>query len=454
MKYLLRLCLSCVLVILMFAYVLLPVQFSIVTPRIGQPAIVTPGESLSIRLKTNIPYWRPGMELMLVSGQAQQALTVSKQSNSTNEIFISTTIPLNLTPGSYDLNIKMGDENLVREKAVYVLAQYPQELSIIQLADLPTLGGDGSGDKMLAKLIAEINLINPSAVLFTGDLAYGGGNWYQYELLLEAMATIDAPVIAAPGNHEYEGWSGFLTMLGNPYHSVTLGDYHFISLNSGHGRDQLTLSQFNWLTAMLQQNEDKTQIVQLHHPVKHREELRGYLHQYTDQFSTLVEKYAVPIVLSGHWHGDAVYDQNGKEYADTWEFPGTPYVVTTAAGADLREKYSSSPLHHGYRLIRFKGSKLESYTYDYDEDGQRDASSSIPVGKLSVVYKSSTNASVKNELAETFKKVKVKLYAPVSMGNLLPNRGHILRKYQKNEDYYYDISFTLPANSVVNIRLQ
>jgi len=205
---------------------------------------------------------------------------------------------------------------------------------------------------------------------------------------------------------------------------------------------------------MLQQNEEKTQIIQLHHPVKHRKELRGYLHQYADQFSTLVEKYAVPIVLSGHWHGDAVYDQNGKEYADTWEFPGTPYVVTTAAGADLREKYSSSPLHHGYRLIHLKGSKLESYTYDYDEDGQRDASSSIPVGKLSVEYKSSTNAIVKNELAETFKKVKVKLHAPVAMGNLLPNRGHILRKYEKNDDFHYEISFTLPAKSLVNIRLQ
>ena len=449
-----RLGLSCILGGIIFAYVLLPAQTSIETPRIGQPAIVTPGESLSIKLKTNIPYWRPDMEITLVSTQTQQVLNISKQSYSTNKVFLNAVIPQSLAPGSYNLKIKFGTEDLIRAKAVHVLEQYPQELSIVQLADLPTLGGDGAGDKLLAKLIAEINLINPSVVLFTGDLAYGGGNWYQYERLLEAMSTIDAPVIAAPGNHEYEGWSGFLTLLGNPDHSVSFGDYHFISLNSGHGRDQLTLSQFKWLTAKLQQNKDKTQIVQLHHPVKHRKELRGYLHHHVDQFSTLLERFTVPIVLSGHWHGDAVYDKNGKEYSETWEFPGTPYVVTTAAGADLREKYSSSPLHHGYRLIRLKGSVLESYTYDYDEDGQRDASSSIPVGRLNIHYESRMNVSVKNELAETFEKAKVNLRAPVSMGNLQPNRGRILNKYRENDGYRYEIGFSLPAKSMVNITLQ
>ena len=176
MKTLLRLCLSCVLTIVMSAYVLLPAQSSIVSPRIGQPAIVVPGESLAVRLKTNIPYWRPGMELTLVSRETKQSLTVAQQTNTTNELSITTLVPQSIAPGSYDLNIKFGDENLRREKAVHVLAQYPQELSIIQLADLPTLGGDGSGDKMLAKLITEINLINPSVVLFTGDLAYGESN--------------------------------------------------------------------------------------------------------------------------------------------------------------------------------------------------------------------------------------------------------------------------------------
>jgi len=454
MKIILQLCLSLFLLGIIFAYVLLPVQTSIVTPRIGQPAIVTPGDSLAIKLKLNIPYWRPNIEATLVSDQTQQPLILSEQNHNANEIFVSAIIPQSLAPGSYSLNLRVGSNDLIRVKAVHVLKHYPQELTIIQLADLPTLGGDGSGDKLLAKIIAEINLINPSVVLFTGDLVYGGGNWYQYERLLEAMSTIDAPVIAAPGNHEYEGWSGFLTMLGNPYHSVSLGDYHFISLNSGHGRDQLTLSQFEWFTKKLEKNRDKTQIIQLHHPVKHRKGLRGYLQHYADEFSSLLDHFTVAIVLSGHWHGDAVYDKNGKEYSDSWDFPGTPYVVTTAAGADLREKYSSSPLHHGYRLIRLKGSVLESYTYDYDENGQRDATSSIPVGRLSVQYESSASVRVKNELAETFAQAKISLTVPTSMGDLQPNRGHIINKYQSNEMYHYDVGFRLPAKTTVTITLQ
>jgi len=454
MNILLRLCLSFIVLGVIFAYIMLPVQTVILTPRIGQPVIVTPGDSFLIKLKSNIPYWRPTIEAALVSAQTQQALTLFEHSQRANQIIMRAIIPQSLAPDSYSLNMRVGSNDLQRIKAVHVLNQYPQELTIIQLADLPTLGGDGSGDALLAKLIAEINLINPSVVLFTGDLAYGGGNWYQYERLLDAMSTIAAPVIAAPGNHEYEGWSGFLTLLGNPYHAVSLGNYHFISLNSGHGRDQLTLSQFEWFTTKLQQNRDKTQIIQLHHPVKHRKELRGYLQYQANKFSSLVEQSSVAIVLSGHWHGDAVYDKNGKEYADTWSFPGTPYVVTTAAGADLRENYASSPLHHGYRLIHLKGASLESYTYDYDENGKRDATSSIPVGHLSVQYDSSTSARVKNELAESFAEAKIVLHAPSSMGNLQPNRGHIIKKYRSNEMYHYEIGFSLPAKTTITLTLQ
>ena len=76
------------------------------------------------------------------------------------------------------------------------------------------------------------------------------------------------------------------------------------------------------------------------------------------------------------------------------------------------------------------------------------------LGKLSVQYKSPTKVTVKNDLAETFKKAKIKLQAPISMGDLQPTIKHIITKRQENDDYHYEIGFTLPAKSRVNITLQ
>ena len=161
----------------------------------------------------------------------------------------------------------------------------------------------------------------------------------------------------------------------------------------------------------------------------------------------------VPIVLAGHWHGDAVYDNHGVEHDNDWQFEGTPYVVTTAAGADLREKYASSPLHHGYRLIRLDGPKVVNYTYDYDNDGKRDTASSIPVGKLNVHQLSPTKITVSNGLNESFAHAKIKMTVPAELGDLRPTNGSIMQTVRNHQTNTYFIGFALDANSEVEIEL-
>jgi hypothetical protein len=129
-------------------------------------------------------------------------------------------------------------------------------------------------------------------------------------------------------------------------------------------------------------------------------------------------------------------------------------VATTTAGADLRPAYSASPPHHGYRLIRVKGDKLTSYTYDYDGDGARDATSSIPVGKLNVVRDGETRVVAKNGLNESLENAKVKIAIAEQNYHLFPDKGEIHRIVPaKEKGLVYEVLVSLPARSEISVTL-
>ncbi|MEJ2179602.1 MAG: metallophosphoesterase [Gammaproteobacteria bacterium] len=451
MPFPLKLILSVVIVVLMALWVMLPARFDVVAPRLGMPVIVKPGATIELRIISTLPFWQPQWQVSLALREQQVPLQITKQKINFNKQLVSVQIPETVAAASYSIIVSDGQNEISRPKAVHVVTEFPDQVSIVQMADLPTLGR-GDGDQRLQQIIDEINIINPELVLMTGDIAYGG-TWDQYHRLLAAMKKINAPVIAAPGNHEYEGWAGYLTLLGEPYHSVQYGNYQIIGLNSGHGRDQLTEAQFDWLLNELENLDGRVPLVQLHHPMHHRPDLRGYVANHVADMVRAFKRMGVPIVLSGHWHGDAVYDARGNDRRDTWDFPGIPYVVTTAAGADLREKYSSSPLHHGYRLIQLDKSKLVSYTYDMDRDGERDATSSIPMGKLRSMPQANGSILVENELNESFPNARVQISIPGNNVSLVPDKGTLVNRYINDGQSYYEIEFPLAANSQQQIQL-
>jgi predicted phosphodiesterase len=446
--------LTATLIIIAVYWMLFPVRVEIQTPRLGIPVIARAGEHIRPVIKTSVPFYYPSLRWRLDDGDNQYTLqAVSSHSGLSNKA-ITLKLPENIRPGAYSLLAESGKDTVIAQrKTVHIIDSVPEDFSLVQLADLPTLGGDESGDALLQQIIREINIINPNVVLFTGDIAYGG-SWDQYRRLTEAMAMVDAPVIAVAGNHEYEGWAGYLHYFTKAYHAVDFGRYKFISLNSGHSRDQMTQSQFQWLREQFQHLQGKIPIVQIHHPLHHKEGQHGYVHVNADKMVALFKQYHVPIVLSGHWHGDMVFDERGEERHDTWDFPGTPYVATTTAGADLREAYSASPLHHGYRLIRLKNAKLVSYTYDYDGDGQRDAAASIPVGKLNVTYHADDTVSIHNDLNEYLPNAKVTLRVADVKTAFQPTHGKVVRHWRRNGEQLVDILVDLPPNSTTTIGLE
>ena len=449
-----KIALTAILVAVAVFWVVAPVRVDVLTPRLGIPVITQTGGQFTIAIKSSLPFYFPAVHWLLQAGDKQYVLQpVSSRSEFAEKEFV-VKVPGELASGAYSLIAQFGKGNRIEHpKTVHIIDSVPEEFTIVQLADLPTLGADESGDKLLKQIISEINIINPNVVLFTGDIAYGGG-WDQYRRLVEAMAQVEAPVITVAGNHEYEGWAGYLHYFVKPYHAVDYGRYKFISLNSGHSRDQLTESQYHWLRSQLRHLQGKTPIVQIHHPLHHKKGQHGFVHVHADDMAALFKQYGVPIVLSGHWHGDMVFDEQGNERHDTWNFPGTAYVTTTTAGADLRPDYSASPLHHGYRIIRLRKDKLESYTYDYNGDGQRDAAASIPVGNLNVSYPAKNTVTVQNQLHEYLPNAIITIATDDTQGQLQPSQGRLLRKIDRNGEKLYEILIDLPADSVTTVTLK
>lgn len=460
MSALLRTMLSLVSLIAMALWVVMPFRFDVVTPRLGIPAIVQSsaqtGNVFDVTIKTSVASlftgktaaWQVWLQPWETTKDKPDriSLSVAHKTSSFQQDILHVNMPDKVPEGSYSLVISDGQTEQLRPRAVHVIGLVPPQISIVQFADLPELGEKAKGDQRLQEIIDEINIINPELVLMTGDIAYGG-SWQQYQLLIKAMARINAPVIAAPGNHEYQGWAAFLTLLGSPYHSVRYGPYQIISLNSGHGRDQLTESQYAWLQQAIIKSAGRVPLVQLHHPLFRRPELHGTLGNHVPDLARTFQQLKVPIVLSGHWHGDAVYDEQGKERRDTWQFTGTPYVVTTAAGADLRKDYATSPMHHGYRLIRLQGDRLLNYTYDMDGDGQRDATSSIPLGKLTAVQQDTRTILVDNKLNEAFEHALVRFEVPGEVRELRPDTGTLVRVSRENGSTYYDVQLAIAPRS-------
>lgn len=430
-----------------------PLRCEIRSPRLGAPVILKTNNTFTVSVKHSLPYawgdWR--FRLQADSGDTLELAVADKKPGFSVSRF-ELQLPESAATGHYTLLVGYGKSERRAGHAVHIVEQFNRDLKLVQLADLPTLGTVKS-DQQLIDIVNEINIINPDLVLFTGDVAYGA-SWSQYRRLYDILTDVSAPIILAPGNHEYYGWAGYLTLFGKPYHAVQYGDYRVISLNSGHGRDQFSYSQLRWLKGQLEGSEQSQRIIQLHHPVHHRPGLGGFLRGNSEAFTDLVKQHKVSIVLSGHWHGDSLYNENGQDITDTWRIEGTPYVVTTTAGADFRPEYSNSPLHYGYRLIRYRDAELENFTYDYDGDGERDSSSSIPYQHLSVENLGSNRYVIHNGLNEGFKNAMLHIAVNDSSDDLCPNIGHIAKMLHLPGKTEYWLNLDVPAQRDTELTLQ
>jgi 3',5'-cyclic AMP phosphodiesterase CpdA len=343
-----------------------PLQVRVVSPRLGMPSIDRPGASLEVRLESSLPFMVPTMETWLEGpgGAARLNETVRRYEG------IDTVLTMTLPPlpdGAYSLHLKTDTQNLSLPKAVFLRHEWPSVLHVVQIADLPPPGRE----ELMQKFVAEMGIRKPDAVLVTGDINYTGSQ-SNIEFIFSQLALLDAPVVMTAGNHEREAWHRYLRVFGARDHRTNFGPLAILSVDSAHGRDALTPSAFRWLQTELAQLDGRTAIIQLHHPLfppgstanSEAGGTGGYLHGYRRALLDICRQHNVAMVLSGHWHQDAVFDEQGNFRADRVDFSGTKYVVTTALGADVRKVFEESEMNNGYRWIEFSNGQLVSYSTD------------------------------------------------------------------------------------------
>ncbi len=334
----------------------LPLRQRVDRPRTGHPLSTAPGSSPVQEVTTSLPWLLPA-----ATRQAWQAIPGA----TTSWRFNRATLHLPTVPA----------------------APLAPTFRVVFVADLaPPDHAD-----LLEQFVIEMAALRPDVVLVGGDLTYAETEaWYAaVEAQFLQLERLGIPVLVAAGNHERKGWPLFLRHFGHsPAFRVDIGPLAVLTLDSAHGRDQLTPSQFAWLEDNLNTLDGRTPIIQLHHPVFPAGSAikgeaggsGGSLMGFQKAFVRLCQDHSVPAVLSGHWHSDAVFDSAGQLRDDTVDFPGTKFIVTTALGNELRQVTRWPQSYHGYRILDFDRGRLVRYTADEPGSGRRSPIASTPLG--------------------------------------------------------------------------
>jgi len=190
-------------------------------------------------------------------------------------------------------------------------------------------------------------LLGSDVLILTGDAVDVGAMAKDYARLSGILNLAGIPTFVVPGNHDYSGdstLSNYREFVGESYYVSRWGPYLFIGLDTGY-YGTLTQHQLDFLESVLRANADApAKVVFFHHPVfntKYVGEVSGdpqsllsrpelFYPSWRDalyllsRFLTLVDKYNVSLVLSGHTHADGLVLYNGKTYFVT--------TVTTGGG--------------------------------------------------------------------------------------------------------------------------
>lgn len=257
---------------------------------------------------------------------------------------------------------------------------------VVHIADLPPPGRDD----LLNLFLSRMADVKPDLILASGDLGYGdtAAEFDRITTFFKTLEDQGAVVVSCPGNHERKAWIQYLRHFGpETWHRVDFGPFTILSLDSAHGRDQLTPAQFAWFRRELADTKGRCVLVQVHHPVfpsgqsatGEAKGSGGILGARREDFIQSCADQGVTAVLSGHWHSDAVFDSTGRLRDDRPDFPGTKFIVTTTLGNEIRRVTRWPNAYFGWRLLTFEQGRLLSYTADLDGDGKPDPIASEPL---------------------------------------------------------------------------
>jgi PKD repeat protein/predicted phosphodiesterase len=460
----------------------------ILQPIISVPVIQESGGDIIIEVDsdaTSLSNWNVTIE----TEHDSFSLVMNEANQGTGTWELNLTIPPTVRADLYDLTVIVDGEVDKEPHAVSVVSGFRDEFSFIQMTDIHIKDSPSANEDNLKKAIKEANLIRPEFVIITGDIGdnpegVGQNEVAQYERVYDLLLMFDVPVYVVNGNHDYDSdlfepspihvYRDIINPF--PDFSFNFGEYHFVGMDSGEKTAYyglpgcmmgtgLTNAQISWLESDLEaHSSSKQRFIFMHHTTFDPDKVyemgfnwNSSISQNQQEFLEISNQHDVSMVLTGHTHLDEVWDKNGnKQTGGSTAHPPTPlYVQTRATGkGNIGEV--------GYRLVRVNGTTLDSYTYDWDGNGFRDADKSMPSYDLDLSYSPSNNgssrkvtATITNNLRESFSNAFLEFVMPkpsVEYETTITN-GSIDQIIETQDSIIYYVRADLPMLTTMKVVL-
>jgi len=373
-------------------------------------------------------------------------------------------VPLEL----YDLTVTAsGGINDVTQNAVQVVDAFPSSFYFVHVTDthLPThiFSSDGNPNfdtdtsevVDVREVIKDINLINPSFVLLTGDFINEGEledyNYYRFFTRCQRLlGELEVPVYLVTGNHDVGGWDAtpppdctsrkdWWRFFGWPYlvspppgdpartqdYSFDFGSCHFIGMEaylnyddcmwSTYGDQSFRSAQLTWLSSDLAAASGSALQVLFYHK------------DFSSQIN--LASLGVDLCLYGHGH------------VDLGSLTGWPLNIETKSACDG---------NRSYRMVRINGSTITP-------------SASTPAGSsgqnLRITFNvpndgtaTTNNAVITNGFAQTFEHGLVRFYMKAQDGiSYNVTNGTLLQAVRTDSVIVCYVDVDIPSASSITV---
>ncbi|MBV9470900.1 MAG: metallophosphoesterase [Abitibacteriaceae bacterium] len=240
-------------------------------------------------------------------------------------------------------------------------AQKPAPFTFVVFGDNRPAQATGPVPEVFKQIVAEVHDLHPDFVVTTGDLINGSATDLalvnkQYDEVLPIVNSVGVPIYFAAGNHEIRSVKAnedlYRQRVYNKlYYSFDYGNSHFIVLDSDIvGQEhKITGEQIVAFERDLQavQGKAKHIFVFLHqqpYPVSlHIGSSLDTFPAERDRFQSLLEKYHVEYLITGHEH---LYDDSVRN--------GVHEIISGGAGAPLYPSKRGGSFFH-YLVITVDG---------------------------------------------------------------------------------------------------
>lgn len=411
----------------------------VISPTFGRPAIVAPGEVLEV-VACSV---RVVERIELSDERYARRVTAPRESASASQPAVKDVaalrfrIPADAAEGTYDLVLEGAG---VSERRCVAVRHPTQHLRFVHLSDMNI--GDLGAPQVDPRLIDEINLFAPSAVLCTGDLVDAASSDPQrdWSRVVDALSRIDAPLILARGDHD-DARTYADRIAPSPVGVVSVPPARVVVL-CDHAGSELARDdeQVRWLEATLADRRAVAPTIVLAH-----EERPNWLALLRSRgvLATAVRQGQVAAAVCGGRR-----DWDGVEYAALARdaFPAL-LIRTAAASGAMRDGASGTP---HYRVFEIRGDVV---TILADDAPGRAAPGSMAVGGIECAIERRDARTVElsaiNRHPFALCELRAVVDLPADAGEPWARGAAISRAEKTARGWRCDVRFDLPQQGVL-----